>query len=157
MKRMEVEKTGTILRGVGSYYTVAEDGTGTQHTLRAKKKFRREHISPLPGDRIAFTPGEGEEHGWIEEILPRKTLCLRPPVANVETLVIVTAPVPEADLLLADRMAARAFQQGMRVLLAVNKTDLDAGPAERLAREYAPAGIPVFPVCRSRRQLFSAP
>ena len=138
--------TGTILRGIGSFYTVKEDETGEQWTLRAKKKFRRERISPLPGDRILFIPGEGEEHGWIEEILPRKTLCLRPPVANVVTLVIVLAPVPEADLLLADRQMSRAFQQGMRVLLAVNKQDLDPELAGRLSEEYRAAGVPVFPV-----------
>ena len=138
--------TGTILRGIGSFYTVKEDETGEQWTLRAKKKFRRERISPLPGDRILFIPGEGEEHGWIEEILPRKTMCLRPPVANVETLVIVLAPVPEADLLLADRQMSRAFQQGMRVLLAVNKQDLDPELAGRLSEEYRAAGVPVFPV-----------
>ena len=143
---MEAFRKGTILRGIGSFYTVSEDGTGEQHTLRAKKKFRREKITPLPGDRIEFSPGEGEEHGWIEEILPRRTLCLRPPAANVETLVIVAAPVPEADLLLADRQIARAFHQGMRVLMAVNKIDLDPGLPERLREEYAPAGVPVFPV-----------
>ena len=148
---MAERKKGTILRGVGSFYTAAEDGSGETRVLRAKKKFRREHITPLPGDRIEFTPGEGEEHGWIEEILPRKTVCLRPPVANVETLVIVAAPVPEADLLLTDRLAARAFHQGMKVLLAVNKTDLDGTLADRLRAEYAPADIPVFPVSAARK------
>ena len=46
-------------------------------------------------------------------------------MANVETLVIVVAPVPEADLMLADRQMARAVRQGMQVLLCVNKVDLD--------------------------------
>ena len=147
---MEGWKTGTILRGIGSFYTVREDETGELQTLRAKKKFRREHISPLAGDRVEFTPGEGEEHGWIESILPRKTLCLRPPVANVETLVIVTAPVPEADLLLTDRQLARAFSQGMKAILAVNKSDLDGELAERLRAEYAPAGVPVYAVSAAR-------
>ena len=143
---MEKYREGILLRGIGSFYTALEEETGETWTLRAKKKFRREHISPLPGDRVQFTPGEGEEHGWIEEILPRKTLCLRPPVANVETLVIVVAPVPEADLLLADRQLARAFHQGMKVLLAVNKCDLEMNLAEQLREEYAPAGVPVYPV-----------
>ena len=147
---METRK-GTILRGIGGFYTAVEENSGQQWTLRAKKKFRREHLTPLPGDHILFTPGEGEEHGWIEEILPRKTLCLRPPVANVEKLVIVLAPEPEADLLLADRQAARALQQGMRVIIAVNKSDLDQRLADRIGSEYAPAGIPVFPVSATER------
>ncbi len=143
---MEKNREGILLRGVGSFYTVLDERTGETWTLRAKKKFRRERITPLPGDRVEFTPGEGEEHGWIESVLPRKTLCLRPPAANVEMLVIVAAPVPEADLLLVDRQLARAFHQGMKAVLAVNKSDLDGHLADRLRAEYAPAGVPVFAV-----------
>ena len=137
---------GTLVLGIGSYYT-AKDEEGNRHTLRCKKKFRRQGISPLTGDEVLFSPGTGEEHGWIEEILPRKTVCLRPPVANVTRLVIVLAPVPEADLLLADRLISRAVAQGMDVLIAVNKTDLDENLAPEMAEEYRAAGFPVFPVC----------
>ena len=144
---MAAYKKGILLRGIGSFYTAEEEETKELFTLRAKKKFRRERLTPLAGDRILFSTGEGEEHGWIEEILPRKTLCLRPPVANVELLVIVCAPVPEADLLLTDRLLVRAFQQGMKAILVVNKQDLDGDLASRLREEYAPAGVPVFPVC----------
>ena len=139
-------KKGVLLRGIGSFYTVREENTGNEWTLRAPKKLRRQHLTPLPGDRITFTPGEGEAHGWIEEILPRTSLCLRPPVANVETLIIVVAPVPEADLLLTDRQMARAFRQGMKVILAVNKCDLDSSLAAEIRAQYAGAGVPVFPV-----------
>ena len=142
---MEKYRRGTLIRGIGSYYT-AKDPAGICFTLRCKKKFRRQGISPLTGDEVLFTPGENEEHGWIEEILPRKTVCLRPPVANVGRLVIVLAPVPEADLLLTDRIISRAAAQGMDILIAVNKTDLDNSLAPGLAEEYKAAGIPVLPV-----------
>ena len=134
---------GTLIRGIGSFYTV-KDADGEEYTLRCKKKFRREKISPLVGDEVLFSPGQGEEHGWLEEILPRKTSCLRPPVANVTRLVIVVAPVPEPDLLLVDRQVSRAFAQGMDVVMVVNKSDLDAGLAERMRAEYAGAGIRVI-------------
>lgn len=136
---------GTLIRGIGSFYT-AKDRYGNSYTLRCKKKFRRQGISPLTGDEVLFSPGSGEEDGWIEDILPRKTVCLRPPVANVTRLVIVLAPVPEPDLLLTDRLISRAEAQGMQVILAVNKTDLDNTLAEEIREEYLPAGIPVFPV-----------
>ena len=134
---------GTLIRGIGSFYTV-KDADGEEYTLRCKKKFRREKISPLVGDEVLFSPGQGEEHGWLEEILPRKTSCLRPPVANVTRLVIVVAPVPEPDLLLVDRQVSRAFAQGMDVVMVVNKSDLDAGLAEKMRAEYAGAGIRVI-------------
>ena len=136
---------GTLIRGVGSFYTVRTP-EGEEYTLRCKKKFRREHLSPMAGDEVLFTPGQGEEHGWLEEILPRKTECLRPPVANVTLLIIVIAPVPEADMVLVDRQLSRAAAQDMRAAIAVNKTDLDGELAKRIAREYEKAGVPVVAV-----------
>lgn len=136
-------KTGTLVRGFGGFY-VAADENGVEHILRCKKKFRRMKISPLVGDEVIFTPGEGEEHGWLEDILPRKTECLRPPVANVSLLLIVVAPAPAPDLALVDRMMVRARQQGMRLALIVNKCDLDESLAEELRRQYVGADVPVF-------------
>ena len=136
-------KRGTLVRGIGSFYTVRDAGK-QEYTLRCKKKFRRDNMMPLVGDEVLFSPGQGEEHGWLEEILPRKTLCLRPPVANVTKLVIVIAPVPEPDLLLVDRQISRAFSQGMDVLLVVNKCDLDTALAGKTETEYMQTGISVI-------------
>ncbi len=144
-------KRGTLVRGIGSFYT-ARDSEGKEFTIRCKKKFRRLHMTPLIGDEVLFSPGEGEEHGWIEEILARKTVCLRPPVANVTMLVIVLSPVPEPDLILTDRQISRALAQQMEVVIAVNKADLDSDLAERVKKEYAGAGIPVFAVSAVRRE-----
>ena len=139
------QKQGILVRGIGSFYT-AEDENGQEYTLRCKKKFRRQNISPLVGDFVQFTPGSGEEHGWLEEILPRKTCCIRPPVANVTRLVIVLSPVPEPDLVLTDRLISEAVGQEMKVLIAVNKCDLDPTLADRIRHDYAACGFPVFSV-----------
>ncbi len=136
-------KSGTLIRGIGSFYTVKADG-GEEYVLRCKKKFRHERISPMVGDHVLFTPGEGEGHGWLEEILPRKTECLRPPVANVERLVIVIAPVPEPDMILVDRQISRAFYQQMEVVIIVNKCDLDMTLADKIRKEYQGTGIRVI-------------
>lgn len=138
-------KQGTLIRGLGGFYTVADE-SGLEYTLRCKKKFRRMKLSPLVGDEVLFTPGAGEEHGWLEEILPRKSQCLRPPVANVELLLIVVAPVPEPDLTLVDRMMIRARAQGMDMVLVINKCDLDETLAETLRSQYAGAQVPVCAV-----------
>ncbi len=138
-------KQGTLIRGFGGFYTVV-DGEGNEFTLRCKKKFRRMKMSPLVGDEVTFTPGTGEEHGWLEDILPRTSECLRPPVANVALLLIVVAPVPEPDLMLVDRMMVRARAQNMDMLLVINKCDLDESLADELRAQYAGAGVPVCPV-----------
>jgi ribosome biogenesis GTPase len=119
---------GIIVRGRGGFYTV-RDGNGEEFVLRAKKKFRRQKISPLVGDRVYFTPGEGkeegkEEDGWLEEILPRDSQCLRPPVANISLLCIVAAPSPAPDWLLVDKLLIFARKQNIKTLLILNKMDL---------------------------------
>ncbi len=143
---------GTIVRGRGGFYTV-RDQSGSEFVLRAKKKFRRQHISPLVGDRVLFTPGQGkeegkEEDGWVEEILPRVSVCLRPPVANVTVLCIVAAPAPAPDWLLVDKLMIFSRKQGMKPLLILNKSDLPgAEETFRLAKEmYAGAEMEVVSV-----------
>ena len=136
---------GILIRGIGSFYT-ARDPEGNEYTLRCKKRFRHQGMSPMTGDEVLFSKGVGDAHGWIEEILPRKTVCLRPPVANVEMLILVISPVPEPDMLLADRQISRAFAQEMEVMIAVNKSDLDHQLASGIRQQYRDTGISVYEV-----------
>ena len=138
-------REGRIVRGVGGLSTVrAEDGG--EYVLRAKGRFRRERLTPLVGDKARFTPGQGDEHGWLEEILPRASVCRRPPAANISLEILVVAPEPSPDLLLIDRLLVCAAQEGMRTLLCVNKCDLDAGLAPDLRQQYAASGLEVLAV-----------
>lgn len=115
---------GTIIRGRGGLYT-ALDAQNREYVLRAKKKFRRQGMSPLVGDQILFTPGEiSDEHGWIDEILPRKSQCMRPAVANVTLLCIVVCPQPAPDWLLVDKLMVFAARQHLLPLLIIGKDDL---------------------------------
>lgn len=137
---------GILIRGQGGIYTVRH-GNGEEYTLRAKKKFRRQHISPLVGDRILFTPGQGgDEHGWIEEILPRLSSFVRPPAANVSMLVIVAAPEPEPDFLLIDRLLISARTAGIRAAVLLNKKELDPSLETELNVQYQGAGAGIIAV-----------
>lgn len=139
---------GVIVQGRGGLYT-ARDAQGTEYVLRAKKKFRRLGLSPHVGDRILFTPGDiSDEHGWVDEILPRISQCLRPPVANVTLLCIVTSPQPAPDWMLVDKLLIYARKQNLRPILIVNKADMDEdGQTVQLAREmYAGAEMAVYSV-----------
>ena len=142
---------GEIKEGRGGFYTV-RDETGQEHILRAKKKFRRDGISPLPGDRVMFSPGSAEEHGWLEEILPRASLCLRPPVANITLMVIVIAPEPVPDYLLVDKLLVYADMQGIRPLIAVNKSDIGMETYEKAREIYKSSGAPVIALSASSGQ-----
>lgn len=78
---------GRILQGIGSFYTVESEGQ--LYVCRARGRFRKQRISPMVGDEVLFAPpGPAEEEGFLEEILPRSSELLRPPVANVDLLFV---------------------------------------------------------------------
>jgi len=142
---------GVIVKGVGGLY-YARDDQGVVSVLRARGAFRKQHITPMVGDAIAFSPGQGEEHGWIDEILPRRNELVRPPVANIGHLFFVLAPEPEPDFLLLDTMLVMAREQGIDPVLVINKIELDPALGERVRVEYAQAGVPVLTVSAELRQ-----
>ena len=79
----------------------------------------------------------------VTEILPRKNSFLRPPVSNLDLLVVVAADaIPVTEPFLIDRVMAIAGNQNVPALLVVNKTDLADG--DRLVSIYQKAGIPVI-------------
>ena len=137
---------GSILRGIGSFYTMLCDEDGREYTLRAQKKLRHQKLTPMVGDRVRFTPGQGEEDGWLEEILPRRSMLVRPSVANVDMLMLVVASVPAPDLLLCDKLILRATQGNMTPAICVNKIDLGDGLARQIEAEYASTQLRVFSV-----------
>ncbi|MFQ9448046.1 MAG: GTPase RsgA [Christensenellales bacterium] len=111
------------------------DEDGREYTLRAQKKLRHQKMTPMVGDHVRFTPGQGEEDGWLEEILPRRSMMERPSVANVDMLMLVIASVPQPDMLLCDKLILRAEKGGMIPAICVNKIDLGDDLAEQIRRE----------------------
>ncbi|NLB91108.1 MAG: ribosome small subunit-dependent GTPase A [Clostridiales bacterium] len=134
---------GRIIEGRGGFYTV-EDEQKNRHTLRARGRFRIENIKPLVGDRVTFDPPQGEEEGWIEEILPRSSQLIRPPAANIELMLITVAPVPMVDLLLIDRMLVRARQENIQCAIVYNKVELNEDLGREIGRQYEEAGVSFF-------------
>ncbi len=139
------EYIGVIVKGLGGLY-YARDAAGAVHVVRAKGVFRRKGITPLVGDAIRFAPGEGDVHGWIEEVLPRENELVRPPVANIRHLFIVLAPEPEPDRLLIDTLLVMARKQRISPVLVVNKRELGPALAVEIRAEYARADVPVLEV-----------
>ena len=139
--------TGRLLSCIGGFYTVlGEDGA--RYTLRGQAKLRRQHEKPLAGDLVNFEPGEGDQHGWLTAVLPRRNMLTRPPVANIDVVaLVVSAGYPESDLMLIDRMMMCARLSGIEPMLVVNKCDMDGGASEEIARQYARSGARVMKTC----------
>ncbi len=132
---------GIVTRGIGGFYYVL-DAEGNTHELRAQAKIRRARMKPMVGDRVEFEPGLSGENGWLKAVLPRRNQLVRPPVANIDAVVVVVAAAsPSPDLMMADRLLIAARRTGIEALLVVNKCDLDAKMAAEILRQYRGAGV----------------
>lgn len=133
---------GRIQKALSGFYYV--DTPNGLLTCRARGKFRRDGISPLVGDRVEIRELGGGE-GVVECICPRKNMFARPAVANIDQLaVIASAAIPKTDPYLIDRIAAIAALKGCRVVVLLNKCDLDR--ADELYAVYCAAGFPTLRV-----------
>ncbi|MBS7307416.1 MAG: ribosome small subunit-dependent GTPase A [Eubacteriales bacterium] len=135
--------TGTLLKGVGSFYTVL-DASGERFVCRPRGRFRVEKLTPLPGDKVEFDYS-GDE-GYLLRILPRKNKLIRPAVANVDKLIIiVSASVPKADLLLADKLLIYCELHDITPIIVINKCD-DVSDTDAIAKQYAHSGYTLYSV-----------
>jgi len=119
----------------GFYYVKSAEGTTE---CKARGRFRLDKSNPLVGDKVSFIASEPGK-GVIAAILPRKNSFVRPPLANVDKMVIVaSSAIPVTDTFLIDRMTAIAEDGRCEPVICINKTDIDA--AERLYRIYKDVG-----------------
>lgn len=129
--------SGIITKGIGGFYYVSSGDA--EYECRARGRFRREEITPLPGDRVNFSIVDGtRKTGFIEEILPRDMVLTRPAVANVNQLVaVISASSPDPDFLLLDKLLVTADKKGLKVVLCINKIDLEpAGNYKKTVSAY---------------------
>ncbi|MDR1736645.1 MAG: ribosome small subunit-dependent GTPase A [Oscillospiraceae bacterium] len=132
---------GVILKGVGGLYTVLT-GDGEQIPCRARGVFRHRNQKPLSGDKCLISLS-GDGTGRLEQLLPRRNELVRPPVCNIDAMLLVASEsIPRSDTYLIDRLTAVAAHQGIDVLISVNKLDLS--DEDRLLRIYSDI-FPVFP------------
>lgn len=140
---MEKILEGVIIKGIGGFYYV--EAAGEIYECKARGAFRKKKITPLAGDNVKITVRKDREN-TIDEIFERKNHLLRPPVANIDTLIIVSSvkePVP--SLLVIDKLTAIAADKGIKPCVVFSKSDL--GETAELEEIYNKAGIPVASVC----------
>lgn len=134
---------GVIIKGIGGFYYV--EAAGEIYECKARGAFRKKRITPLAGDNVTITVREDKEN-TIDEIGERRNFLLRPPVANIDKLIIVSSvkePVP--SLLVIDKLSAVAVDKGITPCVVFSKSDL--GDTSQYEAIYRKAGIETTSVC----------
>ena len=130
---------GIIIKALSGFYYVHTD-TGILE-CKARGRFRLDGTSPLVGDRVVCSI-DASGKGRIDTVKERKNWFIRPAVANIDTLVFIAANTnPVTDPFLIDRISVIAAEAGCRLVICLNKTDIDR--ADELYDIFTKAGFTV--------------
>jgi len=140
-KGTDINKEGIIIKGVGGAYTVLANGA--QYVCNARGVFRNRNTTPLIGDAaIISVTDENKKIGTLHTIKPRKNELRRPPVANIDQVIITVATAqPAFNAGLLDRFLILVAYEDIPVLICVNKLDLAKN--DNSFAPYVQAGYPL--------------
>lgn len=112
--------------------------------MQGKGDFCKNGVTPFAGDHVMISIAQNDAC-TIEEILPRKNFLVRPSVANIDQLFIITSVCePSPNTLIIDKTIAAAEDKGIEPIVVISKTDLQQ--CDWLNEIYKLAGIPVLPI-----------
>lgn len=118
-------KQGLIIKGVGGFYDVkTADGI---YRTRGRGALKREGFTLAVGDMVEIEVLP-DETGVISSVFARKNHFIRPPIANVDTFIVVcAAKAPKPNFSVIDRFLIMAELHHMQPVICVNKCDMADG------------------------------
>ena len=120
--------TGTVVKGIGGFYFVYDGESVVMGKARGNLKRNKEII--YVGDIVDFDIDENDKDGEcvIHRVTERKNYLTRPPVSNLDILVVVFSLVqPDVNYPVVDKLIAGCELAGIDPVICVSKSDL-AGP-----------------------------
>ena len=122
------QRQGTVVSVQANFYQVRLDSSEDKDFLLCTRRTRLKKIGQqvLVGDRVAVSePLNSDERGAIIEVFPRQSELKRPPVANVNQILLVfSLQEPLLDAWQLSRRLVMAESTGIDLSICLNKVDL---------------------------------
>ena len=114
---------------------------------RARGKFRKDEIKPLVGDFVEYEV-EGDNDGYVMNVLPRHNCLVRPPICNVDQALIVSScKEPDFSSILLDKFLLVIEHLGIEPIIIISKMDLDEDKSvKQYVKDYRQAGYRVYEI-----------
>ena len=117
--------TGTVVKGIGGFYFVYDGNSVVMGKARGNLKRNKELI--YVGDIVDFDIDENDKDGEcvIHRVIERKNYLTRPPVSNLDILVVVFSLVqPDVNYPVVDKLIAGCELAKIDPVICVSKADL---------------------------------
>lgn len=129
---------GIIIKITGGFYYVEADSH--VYECKARGVFRKKGFTPLVGDYVSIEVPDGDGYCSIASVNERKNSLIRPALANLDMLVIVSSVVePAVNTFVIDKMICAAISKGIEPVVIFSKTDLQ--PCDEYIEIYRKANI----------------
>lgn len=135
---------GRIIKLISNDYTVyGEDEI--EYICKSRGKFRNEKVKPLVGDFVIFDA----KQRYILEVKKRNNELIRPPVSNIDQVIIVTSTKnPDFSSNLLDKLLYIITFHNIKPIICFTKTDLLTEEEKRdidfLVHYYKEIGYEVY-------------
>ena len=114
--------TGRVVKGIGGFYYVNDGQTTVMGKARGNLKRNKDLI--YVGDIVDYEIDANNEC-IVNRVVSRENYLTRPPVSNLEMLVVVFAATnPEPNLPVIDKLIAACEAKSISVAICISKKDL---------------------------------
>lgn len=134
-------REGLLVKSISGEYTVFSDGE--RFVCKARGLFRHQDITPMVGDKVSFD----ENDKYILKIHPRKNKLVRPFVANIDKVFVLTSvKEPDLNLNLLDRILSIIEYNNIEAIIVFSKLDLlkNKEEYEKVKTYYQKIGYKVY-------------
>ena len=132
---------GLIVKITGGFYYV--ESSERIYESKARGIFRKRNNSPVVGDYVDINIPDDDSYCSIEKIYDRKNFIVRPPLANIDNLMIVSSVVePYINTYIIDKMVAVATDKDIHPIVVITKSDLSQ--CDEYVKIYKNSGIECY-------------
>jgi ribosome biogenesis GTPase len=114
-------RSGIVIKAIAGFCYVE---TGNEiFECKVRGINRKRQVSPVAGDIVDISVA-ADKKGMVEKISERRNFLVRPPIANVDKMLIVSShDTPAPNALVIDRMIAIAEDKEITPVIVFNKCD----------------------------------